>query len=284
MERSFFITNNQYDNNGNKIRNKFVNNLGSEVTLYFSEPLHLGNSNKGYEMYVKRASIVYCTPNISSALQNNKLTYTFKDELTSQIITRTYTFDDGLYSLQNIVFKLSLFTSQIDNGNDESLIFFTADESTSRIYITFSKPNVYVDASATNSILLSLGFSITQGTYHDGIIGNFSNIANFDISDNMAQLNSIINYIVTSNISTGNYTDSDVSSVIEMIPIGKTQSFSLTEFDSNNPTKSYVNARSLDRLVLSLKDNNGNLVDMNTMGGVRKPELWSIELTITEKK
>ena len=48
MERSFFITNNQYDNNGNKIRNKFVNNLGSEVTLYFSEPLHLGNSNNIY--------------------------------------------------------------------------------------------------------------------------------------------------------------------------------------------------------------------------------------------
>ena len=116
------------------------------------------------------------------------------------------------------------------------------------------------------------------------MIGNFSNIANFDISDNMAQLNSIINYIVTSNISTGNYTDSDVSYVIEMIPIGKTQSFSLTEFDSNNATKSDVNVRSLDRLVLSLKDNNGNLVDMNTNGGVRKPELWSIELTIAEKK
>ena len=98
------------------------------------------------------------------------------------------------------------------------LNFFTADESTSRIYITFSKPNVYVDASVTNPIVLSLGFSTTQGTYHDGIIGNFLNIANFDISDNMAQLNSIINCIVTSNISTGSYTDSDVSSVIEMMP------------------------------------------------------------------
>ena len=68
-----------------------------------------------------------------------------------------------------------------------------------------------------------------------------------------------------------------------MIPIGKTQSVSLTEFDSNSPSKSEVNVRNVDRLIVSLKDNNGNLVDMTTNGGNRKPELWSIEITIAEK-
>ena len=38
-------------------------------------------------------------------------------------------------------------------------IYFAADESTSRIYVIFSQLKVNVDASATNSILISLGFT-----------------------------------------------------------------------------------------------------------------------------
>ena len=278
----FIITNNQYDQQGNKINNKFVNNIGSEITLYFSYPLRLGNNPKGYEICVRRSSIVYCTPNISAALKNNKLTYSFKD-VTNTVVQQTITFDDGLYSLNDINLKISLFTSQINNSQDSQLIYFSPDESTSRIYVIFSKANVVVDASATNSILLTLGFTITQGTYNDGLIGNFSDPSLYDISDNKAQLNPIQNYLISTNISTGNYFDSDVSNVIENIPIGQTTSGSLTEFDSNNPTKSDVNVRNIDKLTISLLDNYGNLVDMATANGTKPPEAFSIEISITEK-
>ena len=70
-----------------------------------------------------------------------------------------------------------------------------------------------------------------------------------------------------------------------MIPIDKTQSLSLTDSDSNLASKSEENVRNIDRLVLSLKDNNGNRVYMNINSGNRKPELWSFEITcVAEKK
>jgi hypothetical protein len=283
-ETSFFVTNNQYDKDGKKIKNKFVNPLGSEVTLYFNEPVHLGNSKKGYEIYVKRAGIVYCVSNVSSALKNNKLTYTYKDSVTNNDVTRTYIYDDGLYSLENINFKLGLFTSQSGNGGDGNLIYFKADNSSSRIYVTFNKIHVSIDASATDSILLSLGFTITQGSHGDGKIGDFDNKLQYDISDGIAQLNPIQSYIIATNISTGNYLDCNVSNALEAVPIGKTEAFSLSEFDSNNVTKADVNVRNIDRLIISLLDNHGNLVDMNTSGGIRKPEAWWVEITIAEKK
>ena len=98
-------------------------------------------------------------------------------------------------------FKLSLLTSQIANGHDTQLIFFFPNESTSRIYVSFSQTNVSVDATATNSILISLGFSTDQGTYGDGIIGNFTDTSLYEISNRKAQLNPIQNYLVSTNIS-----------------------------------------------------------------------------------
>ena len=59
--RSYILSYNTYDINGNVIPNKFISPLGNEVTLYFPSPLHLDN-NKSYEVSIRRASIVYCTP------------------------------------------------------------------------------------------------------------------------------------------------------------------------------------------------------------------------------
>ena len=56
--RSYILSNNKYDINGNVIPNKFISPLGNEVTLYFPSPLHLDN-NKSYEVSIRRASIVY---------------------------------------------------------------------------------------------------------------------------------------------------------------------------------------------------------------------------------
>ena len=102
--RSYFLSNNMFYKNGNRIPNKFVDPLGSTITMYFPSPIHLNNT-KNYEVSVRRASIVYCVPNISSALKNNKLTYSFKD-ITNNVVSKTITFDDGLYSLQDNIFKL----------------------------------------------------------------------------------------------------------------------------------------------------------------------------------
>ena len=45
---TFLLSNNQYDNNGNRIENKTVSTLGNEVVMYFPDRLHL-DENKKYE-------------------------------------------------------------------------------------------------------------------------------------------------------------------------------------------------------------------------------------------
>ena len=182
-----------------------------------------------------------------------------------------------------INFKFSLFTSQIANGHDSQLIFFFPDESTSRIYVPFSQTNVSVDTTATNSIIISLGFTKDQWTFGDGIICNFIDATLYEISNRKAQLNPIQNYLVSTNISTGNYFDADVSNVVERIPIGKTSAGSLTEFDSNHPCVADVNISRIDKLTVTLLDNYGNPIVMNTSGGRYSPEAFSILLCITEK-
>ena len=48
---TFFLSNNQYDDNGNRIENKTVSTLGNEVVLYFPDRLHLDeNKNMNLEL------------------------------------------------------------------------------------------------------------------------------------------------------------------------------------------------------------------------------------------
>ena len=152
------------------------------------------------------------------------------------------------------------------------------------IYVSFSQINISVDATATNSILISLGFTIDQGTYGDGILGNFTDTTLYEISNRKAQLNPIQNYLVSTNISTGKYFGADVSNVVESIAACKTSAGRLTEFDSNNPFVADVNISRLGKLTVTLLDNYGNPIDMNTSSGLYSPEAFSVLLCITEKK
>ena len=96
-------------------------------------------------------------------------------------------------------------------------------------------------------------------------------------------MNPIQSYKISTNISTGNYFDGQTSNIVESIPIGRTSTGSLTEFDSNHPTMSLVSINTIDRLVVTLLDNHGNPVDL-TNGKLTDPEDFSIELAITQKK
>ena len=172
----------------------------------------------------------------------------------------------------------------MDNSQNDNLVYFYPDDSTSRIYVTFpTETNVSVDASANASILISLGFTNSQGTDHDGVIGDFSSTSEYEISTNKAQLNPIQSYLVATNLSTGNYSDGSVSNVIEEIPIGRTTAGSLTEFDANRACYSEVNINNIDRLIVTLLDNYGNNIDL-TGGTLSDPENFTIQLAITEKK
>ena len=129
--------------------------------------------------------------------------------------------------------------------------------------------------------MISLGFTTAQGSAGDGIIGNFSEVTDFEISTNPANLNPIQNYLVSTNITSGNYLDSNVSNVIESIPIGSTKSFSTVDFSPTHPVRSTIINRNIDRLPITLLNNHGTNIDFKG-GGTAPPQAWSMTISITE--
>ena len=122
---SLFINNNQSNQ-------KIINPTGNQVTVNLNPPIIL-DDNKDYQIRLLNSSITYCMPNVTS--KNNTLSYMFNYNGTQT--QRTLTFDDGLYSINDINFTISRFTEIGMNGNDASLIQFYADESTSKIIVYF---------------------------------------------------------------------------------------------------------------------------------------------------
>ena len=109
----------------------------------------------------------------------------------------------------------------------------------------------------------------------------FLEVTDFEISTNPANLNPIQNYLVSTNITSGYYLDSNVSNVIESIPIGSTKLCSTVDFSPTHPVRSTIINRNIDRLTITLLNNHGTNIDF-TGGGTAPPEAWSMTISITE--
>ena len=181
---------------------KVINTLGSQIKLNLNPPIMLDDRKK-YELRVINANIVYCTPNVTSA--NNILSYTFGGH------THNIIFDTGLYALTDINIVVSLYTGIGNNGGDPNLIQFEADEATSKIYCFFSQAHVIIDCGAGNSIMPMLGFPASSGQI-GGLI-----IASWIKSAVAAQLNAIQNILIKCDITTGSYTNSQMSNIISVV-------------------------------------------------------------------
>ena len=118
--------------------NKQVSKKGNQVTVSFNSPIIL-DAKKKYQMRCLNANIVYCMPNIFSGVNN--VFYYYYAQGHPTIIN----FDTGLYSLRDINRTISQTTSDSRYGNDSKLIQFSADQATSKIYVTFSRDNVGID-------------------------------------------------------------------------------------------------------------------------------------------
>lgn len=248
---------------------KVVNATGNKVTYFFKPPIDFRmKEGKKYEIRLISASIVYCTPNIT--LANRTLKYLINN------VTHTFTFDVGLYSLQNMNMALSLFTMGTNNGNDPNLISFVPDEATSQIFVSFSSANVAIDC-ATSTVMEILGFPKSMG-----IIGNFLYPGGFVKGQKRANLNPIQSYLVQTNITTGNYLGSDSTSIIASVPINVSP-FSTISYQPVHPVRTQINVQGIFELTVTLLDQLGNPVDMASNNGTVAPEHWSLVLSITEE-
>jgi len=254
--------------NNNPSTNKIISPLGNQVIVNLNPPILLDEKKK-FELRLLNANIVYCMPNVSS--NNNTLTYIF------QGITHNIIFDNGLYSLDDINITVGLYTAIGNNGGDGSLIQFEADEATSKIYCFFSQAHVIIDCGAGNSIMPMLGFPASSGQI-GGLI-----IASWIKSAVSAQLNAIQNILIKCDITTGSYTNSQMSNIISVV-VPNVGSYSTIIYYPVHPVRCPINVARIDSITFTLVDQNGNDIDMGSNGGTESPELWSIVITISEKE
>ena len=248
--------------NNNKSNNKIVSSLGNQVTINLNPAINL-DDNKKYQLRLLNANIVYCMPNVT--ILNNTLKYTFSGS------TYSLVFDTGLYSLDDINAEVSMYTSLSGNGNDANLIQFFPDQATSKIYVSFSQANVIMDNTITNSILDMLGFSKSNigGLISAGIIK----------SAYQAQLNAIQNILIKCDVTTGSYSNSQLTNIISAIT-PDVDSYSTIIYRPVHPVRCPINVRLIESITLTLVDQNNNDLDIGTNGGTQDPELWSVVLSI----
>ena len=238
---------------------KTINSKANSVNVQLQPPILL-DPKKQYQLRVLNANIVYCENNITSA--NNKFTYTYNGT------TYTKTIPVGLYSIDDINNTIARFTT-VQNG--QQLFAFVANEATATIIVYFATANTFIDCSAANTVMTILGFS-------SSVIGGFTGTDGWTESTNTAQLNTLTQILVTSNITNGAYVNGQYSNCICGISIN-TLPFSSILFDPIHPTRNNVYRNRIDNIIITLQNQNGENLDF-TSNGTQPPEAWNLTLAI----
>jgi len=244
---------------------KTVTSLGNSVTVNLNQPILLDEKKK-YNMRLLQANIVYCSPNVYTNV-NNVLSYTYNGS------PFTITFDQGLYSVDDINTKISIFT--LENNSNASLFTFEPDSSTSKIYTVYNVANIVINCNVAYSIMPLLGFPKATG--------NISGPAKYTISTNQANLNSLQSIFIKCDCVTGSYENNRVSNVLASV-IPDVDPFGTIKFMPYFPTRNEITSRRIDQITITLTDQDGKDIDMNTNNGARAPEAFGVVLTIQEEE
>ena len=257
--------------NNSPSQNKIINDLGSQVTVNLNPSLLL-DEKKNYHLRLLQANIVYSQPNIISG-KNNQLTYKYTSSKITPQAEKTIVFETGLYTVDDINTKISLFMLAEEGTDNSDLITFYPDPSTSKIYAMYGDANVTIYCDGIHSILPLLGFPAA-----DGAIGEYTT-ASYDISNNQANLNTIQNYNIKCDITTGTYENSQLSNIIASV-IPDTQPYSTIIYKPFYPIRCPINVKRIESITITLTSQTGEMVDMGTDGGLNEPEAFSVLLTI----
>ena len=109
---SLFISNNPSSN-------KIVSTLGNQVTVQLN-PSILLDEKKTYHLRLLQANLIYCQPNIFSG-KNNQLTYKYTSSKFTPQAEKTIVFDTGLYTIQDLNTKISLYMLA-EEGTDKVIL------------------------------------------------------------------------------------------------------------------------------------------------------------------
>lgn len=180
---------------------------GSKFSVALNNPILIPKGAIECSMSVNSAAIWYVNPNVSLELKNN----TFRFTTTSAPAgTYTFTFPNGLYSLQELNSTIS--NNLINIGLPSNLFVLSGDNATQKTIITFLTSGDSIDFTVANSIRGVLGFNSAVYTAPS---------ANYNLySPNSAAFNADNSYLIASDlVSVGIPLNNQSFQILVNIPI-----------------------------------------------------------------
>ena len=234
--------------NNTSAPNKYVDSNGSTVRINLDPPIIL-DPKKKYQLRVLQANVVYCEPNVTS--QYTAFSYVVNGT------TYNKTIPVGVYGIAELNTTINNITNAVNNA---PLFKFAGDASTSKTIVYFSQPNTYINC-LSNRFMSLLGFPSDGEQIGGGVSANLS-----VTSPQQAVLNNLQLILVTCNITTGSYLNSNQNNIISGIPIN-VNPFSQLQREFIHPTKNNIFVNRIDVLEFSLLSQDGNALDF-TLGDI----------------
>ena len=120
-----------------------------------------------------------------------------------------------------------------------------------------------------------LGFQASSGD-----IGNYNTLL-YDLSSDVANMNSVQNIYIKCDITNGIYQDSKLSNLIATV-VPDRPPFSTIEYIALFHTRNPVTVSRIDQFTITLVGDQNLDLDMGTLGVTLEPQLWSCLTTIEE--
>jgi hypothetical protein len=213
------------------------------------------------------ATIFNTIPNISVALNNNTLTFTYL------AVPYTITFPDGIYSVTDLngYIKKWLYNNNIPPVNGVYLFSISGDVSTQRCVIQANVVDLTINFN-TSKIRNVLGF-VTTNSITSTIVGQSF------FGDTVAQFNSINEIVMHSNLVSGMYDDNQLtglsnrSDVLAVIQIDQSTGSQII-YRPLNPIRANLIVDNINNIRIYLTSETGGILEIN--------DPWSVLLHIYE--
>lgn len=223
-----------------------VGTLGNAFEVQLNNAINIPRDALNCTLEVVQAQIWNTSPNISSAIGNNVITFTYNGT------PYTFTIPDGLYGIAELNSSLLLFFQAQNPPLPDNLFQLTANESTQKVIITFGDSGCQI-TFGSNSPYEVLGFN--QGDIVPPVPS--SNPPQNIIAPNVAGFNRINTYYIKTNLISGGIPQNIFSTgIIAQVPITSSVG-DLIIYQPFNPMKSDATeliGNSKQRFAFSLVD------------------------------
>jgi len=162
---------------------KNVNSLGSQFTVILEEGIKVPADALNVNIRLEEATVWWVTPNISSALGNNKLY--ISEGATNYVVT----IPDGLYDMVDLNNAIQRELEIAGATTSPSpLISLQADDATQKVIIDFEYSNVSIDFTQPDTFREILGFD-------SQVLGPYPTAPVSILADNTASFNTINSFL-----------------------------------------------------------------------------------------